>query len=83
MIIQNSVAPLGSGATVVFDVVATDGGGTETRVTPIVVTVATTTVTTTTTTDRLVTNFRNILINSMMNVLPEPFAQTQACNMRR
>ncbi|XP_053400699.1 protocadherin Fat 3-like [Mercenaria mercenaria] len=62
--IQTSVAPLGGGVTVTFSVVATDGGGTETRVNATVVTVVTTTTTTTTTTDRFKTFFddgRNIV----------------------
>ncbi|XP_060554338.1 protocadherin Fat 3-like [Ruditapes philippinarum] len=57
--VQNSVAPLGGGASITFDVVATDGGGNETRVTPSVNTVATSTTTTTTTTDRFKTFFED------------------------
>lgn len=50
--IKNSISAIGAGVTAAFYVLATDGGGNETRVTVTVVIAATTTTTATTTTDR-------------------------------
>lgn len=57
--IKTSIASLGTGVTSQFYVLATDGGGNETRVLAQVIITATTTTTTTTTTDRYKTFFED------------------------
>lgn len=57
--LHNSIAAVGGGVTLTFDVLATDGGGNVTTETITVITVTTTTTTTTTTTDRFKTFFED------------------------